>query len=423
MSYDGTNLLLVVTNRCHRQLEPEDAPPYVAPTSAPVAIASPVTVAPTCVPSPVPSSAPPLYIVGMPLNGHHGHDRGPGPGFNAIAIAGPALANSNPWSFSPTATTLQLQGGQQYVFFVAAALPPPPPTPSPSPTPAPTQSPTGNFYLLGAMSYNGSTFTVVPTSHCNFHANPFEAPPYQASSSGTLTLAAPVQVTPTCIPSPLPSALPSPLPQLYIVGMQVPPHHGHAVLTQHDGGHFAWPAVEIAGPASITSTPWSFAPDSPGLNLQAGQNYVFFVAIGVPSPPPTPSPPQAYRSVVPLDYDGTNFTAAGTPCNGFTPPSPYPAPTTGPLTLSGAVTVTPTCAPSNPSTSLYIVATLAGWTGDASKHPADGKGPLLYGVAIAGPATASSNPWSFTPYPTPLTLVSGVNYLFYVAQPVESHGH
>jgi hypothetical protein len=433
MSYNGTAFSVVATNHCRYRTNPGQAPPYVAPTSGPLALAGPVVVTPTCVPSPLPSGLPSplpqLYIVGIHVPQHGGHGVALQPngdrngGFPAIEIAGPTTIASNPWSFGPAYPGLTMQGGQSYVFFIAIPYPTPPPTPTPSPTPAPTQSPSGNYYLLGAVSYNGSTFSVVPTNHCNYHANPFQAPPYVAPTSGPLTLSGAVQVAPTCVPSPLPSGLPSPLPQLYIVGMQVPSNDRHKIVATPHGLRFAWPAVAIAGPSQATSNPWSFAPDSPGLTLQSGQSYVFFVAFQVPSPPPTPSPPQAYRPVVPLDFDGTNFTAASTgSCNRFTPPSPYPAPSTGPLVLSGAVTVTPTCAPSGSSSSLYIVATLGGWTGSATRPAFGGRGPVLFGVAIAGPSATSSNPWSFTPYPTPLTLVQNVNYLFYVAQPVAPPG-
>jgi hypothetical protein len=346
-----------------------------------------------------------------------------------VPIAGPANWSDNPWSFVPLSPGLTLQANAKYVFFVEAAPLPPSPTPSPSPTPGPTQSPTGNYLLLQPMSFNGTAFAVVPGS-C-FHINPGSAPPYVAPTSGPLVLSGTVTVTPTCVPSPLPTF--SPLPQLSIVAVQV--NGGdkrHAFKRPNEHGGFGIPAVAVAGPANIPDNPWNFAPDSPGLVMQGGASYAFFIAVQLPVPSPTPAPPQRYRAVVPLNFDGTSFTVASVAsCSHLTIPTPYPAATTGPLTLSGAVVIAPTCVPSpaptgSPAPALFVVATIAHGGGDVAgrRNPADGGGggDNIEGIAIAGPVDPSANPWSFAPLTPPLTLIQGVDYFFFVGTPSGDHG-
>jgi hypothetical protein len=437
LSFNGTSFT-VVPGPCF-QGDPGDAPPYVAPTSGPLVLNGAVTVTPSCVPSPLPSFSPlpQLYIVAIPLaNVSANRHRAIGthwplganlpniPVIPAVAIAGPASIPSNPWVFAPDSPGLTMQGGMSYGFFIAIALPSPPPTPSPLP------SGTGNYFLLHPLSFNGTTFTVVPGSCFGFyHGN---APPYVAPTSGPLTLSGPVTVTPTCVPSPLPSALPSsaPIAQLYIVALPLPSSPGAKPLAkisaswQH-GRHHGIPATAIAGPAYLASNPWTFAPDTPGLTMAGGTSYGFFIAIQAPSPPPVPRPPQPYHAVVPLNFDGTTFTVANTgDCTPVGVPTPYAPPSSGPLTLAGPVLIEPTCAPSSSSSGgpqLYIIATVAHWAGRyPSGSSPDWGGPYgnhLWGIAIAGPVSATSDPWSFAPLAPALALSQGIDYLFYVASP------
>jgi hypothetical protein len=310
-----------------------------------------------------------------------------------------------------------------YGFFIAIQLPSPPPTPSPLP------SGTGNYFLLHPLSFNGSTFSTVPGSCWGFyHGN---APPYVAPTSGPLTLGGPVTIAPTCVPSPLPSALPSsaPIAQLYIVALPLPSstsqkQSGLSASWQH-GWHHGIPATAVAGPAYLASNPWTFSPDTPGLTMVGGTSYGFFIAIQAPSPPPIPSPPHGYHAIVGLNFDGTTFTVANAAnCTPVAAPTPYAPPSSGPLTLAGPVVIEPTCAPPSSSSGggqLYIVATVANWAGH---YPGRGTGPnwgqygnQLWGIAIAGPAGGTSDPWSFTPLTPSLPLLQGVDYLFYVATP------
>ncbi len=124
--------------------------------------------------------------------------------------------------------------------------------------------------------------------------------------------------------------------------------------------------------------------------MTAGASYGFFIAVPLPPAPPTPAPPpptQSYREVVPLNFDGTTFTVpAITDCFNLPTPSPYTAPTSGPLTLSGSVSIAPTCAPASSSSS----------SGDALQrtHPADGgysSPPPLYIVATVCAGSSSSS--------------------------------
>ena len=76
-----------------------------------------------------------------------------------------------------------------------------------------------------------------------------------------------------------------PAPQLYIVGEQTNRGGGGGNLTPNKQSF-----VTIAGPVTSTDNPWSFAPSAPGMMLQSGSKYIFFVASLPPAPSPSPSP-------------------------------------------------------------------------------------------------------------------------------------
>lgn len=417
--------------------------PYTATTTGTFMLASSVTLAAVCGRLAKPNTQ--VYLAVAQKGGRHGHGR-------ALAVSdggtttfftplgGPVNWTDSPWTFAPIAPGINMTAKSKYVFFLVAVA-----NSTPTPPPSATPTPSGNYVLLQPMSYDGTTFA--PVANQCFHGDPHDAPPYVAPTSGPLAIPAAVTVTPTCVPSPLPSF--SPLPQLYMVAIQLGDddakraskrEHLRAFKLPMDF-HLGVPAVAIAGPANIPDNPWSFAPDAPGLTMTGGASYVFFIAIAVPTPPPVPSTPQPYRAVVPLNFDGTNFTVPTiASCTSIGTPAPYVPTSTGPLTLAAPVTVTPTCAPAAPSASatpapLYVVATLASWHhDDRGGNPGHGHGPpggshggdgcTIFGIAIAGPANVADNPWSFTPLSPALTLVSGVSYAFYVGQPIgDSRGH
>ncbi|HTX60039.1 MAG TPA: hypothetical protein VMH02_10235 [Verrucomicrobiae bacterium] len=145
------------------------------------------------------------------------------------------------------------------------------------------------------------------------------------------------------------------------------------------------------------------------------------------------------RIVVPLTFDGSTFAVASS-CrpNAATP---YVAPTSGPLTLTGSVSIAPTCVPSpqpsgsptssptasptSPSGSgaapdhggwrdnsaLYIVAVHDSGHGHHAVAPRDGLGrPAL----VAGPAAITDDPWVFAPDSPGLTMHGGASYSFYI---------
>jgi hypothetical protein len=335
-----------------------DAATYAAPKTGRFKLAGKVTIAPRCVGLAHPSSR--LYLAAAEI----------GTNVSFQALGGPSDWKGSRWTFEPGGAGLVMTARAKYVFYIVAlpatstAYPSPTPysspTPYASPTPyttptpysSPTPAPPQKFILLQALSFNGSSFSLV--ANACFRGNPNFAPPYVAPTSGPLTLSGNVTIAPTCVPSPLPSI--SPLPTLTIVAVALASvgsdKHAHvAHPPAAHGFHFplplSWgvPAVAVASGASISAASWVFTPDSPGLTVTGGASYAFFIAVALPTPPPQP---KQYRAVVPLNFDGTNFTVPSiTSCSNLPTPTPYTAPTSGPLTLAGTVSIAPTCPPSS----------------------------------------------------------------------------
>ena len=162
------------------------ARPYVAHHPQHFVLGESVTFKPVCVPSTQSSQ---LFIAGAQAGG-------PGtPTFTPLG--GPVGVNDHSWTFAPMASSIAMQAHGKYVFYVVSV-----PTTA-TPSPGPSQNPTGNFILLQPLSFDGTTFSLVPNA-C-FHGDPEDAPPYVAPTSGPLTLSAAVTIAPTCVPSPLPS--------------------------------------------------------------------------------------------------------------------------------------------------------------------------------------------------------------------------
>ncbi|MBV8154491.1 MAG: hypothetical protein JOY98_08725 [Candidatus Eremiobacteraeota bacterium] len=330
-----------------------------------------------------------------------------------------------------------------------------------TPTPSPAPPPRICFWcfprVVAPLSYNGSTFSLVP-SPC---WDPFDAPAYVAPSNAQLTLSAPVVLSPQCASnaegwhgdpfknrrSPSWWREPDGSYQLYIVGVRVPwwaPDHVGKRFEKrpHD---FDDLVGLIGGPVNPSSTPWSFAPLSPGLTLQRNASYVFYVVAlwtfgstasppptAPPTPPPTPTPtpvptfpPSAYTPLAPLSFDGTTFTLVSATCGNLNPTSAPAFNATSQFSFnwsgSSPQTLGAQCAPcphlamrphtvETPSPSpvvsgaLYIVA----------YDLTAGGAPLTVGGPLNNACPAST--WTFAQaWPVPLATV-GDNYALFVAR-------
>jgi hypothetical protein len=321
---------------------------YLAPRSGRFMLKGNVTLPATCVPKSIPRTSK-LFLAATWAGATHRSAAGAfdvvdstGKRAGFVPIGGPANWKGSVWTFRPVGFGFSVRAHAKYTFFIVSTQG--------------TTTSTGNFVLLQPLSFDGANFSVVPNA-C-FQGDPEDAPPYTAPTSAPLVVPTPgVVITPTCVPSPLPSI--SPLPQLFIVAVDVSDNADSAHVNYHARSHtlkmspqddfFGVPATEIAGPVNVTDNPWTFAPDSPGLTMVAGTSYAFFIAAALPPPPP---PAITYREVVPLGFDGTNFTVpAISNCNSLPAAVPYTAPTSTPLTLTGNVTITPTCPPTPYSSS------------------------------------------------------------------------
>lgn len=359
------------------------------------------------------------------------------------------------WTFHAAGLGTKLNANAKYVFYVVSA-------------PLDAVS-TGNFAFIEPLNFNGGTFSAVPNS-C-YENDPGDAPVYTAPSSGPLTLSGTVTMTPACVPSQLP---PNP-PPLYIVAVNVGADSSSSGSMRPMDDNLGVNAVAVAGPVNVEDNPWNFAPDSPGLTMTAGNGYAFFIAAALPPPPP---PTQSFGEVIPLNFDGSNFTVPSiSSCTALPTAVPYTAPTSAPLTLAASVSITPNCVPSSSSSSsssgsgqLYIVAAVtcnsSSSGSDSSSDSGSGSGCCqssssssssgcgsdsqngvrprdsgncstglqgggdnvvrlqprdaqsnactIYGYAIAGPVNPGDNPWIFAPLTPPLNLTAGSQYTFYV---------
>ncbi len=459
LAFDGVHFALPSrANRCARTPEW-----YVAPGNKQFALASSVKLPQVCTAQARGNSR--LFIAGVQANSK-----------TLVIVGGPVAWSQKVWRYAPAGSGIAMIAKHRYAFFLIDM-----PDTYPYPSPGPSASPTGNYVLLQPLSFDGTTFT--PVANACFQGDPYDAPPYFAPTSGPLAVST-VTVTPTCVPSPLPSY--SPLPQLYVVAVQL----GSGDNAKHAVRHAfklpmdrSWgvPATAIGGPVNVTDNPWNFAADTPGLTMTGGQSYAFFIAAALPTPAPSTSP-APYDAIVPLDFDGTNFTvAAFSSCSSIGTPAPYTPTASGPLTLSAPVVVTPTCAPgssgsyggdnalrrvhrndggygNNGAGQLFIVAVACSASssssssssgcgngcgssssssgcggdgygggcsnggGDNAKRPHDGQGGggcTVIGSAIAGPVNATDDPWSFAPLTPALNLTAGTQYTFYIGV---SHG-
>lgn len=136
-----------------------------------------------------------------------------------------------------------------------------------------------------------------------------------------------------------------------------------------------------------------------------------------------PSRHQRYRLILPLVYtDQTFFVAGFTTCGDVGPGSapPYTQPATAPLALAGNIVVVPACAPpaavaGRPVSPLYVIAIRRGGHHRPARVGRSGSRPTL-GVALAGPALVTTDPWSFAPFVPSPALRGGRTYAFFVAE-------
>lgn len=133
------------------------------------------------------------------------------------------------------------------------------------------------YRLVAPLTYDGSEFTSAPQD-CHGTLRLSDAPAYTAPSTTGLLFVDPTFVTPPCAgdgnalrPFTRTTSLPTPTPEpiitgdLYIVAFDVT-----------GGGHGS--AIMVAGAADPASNPWMFGPAPPGVTVQGGDTYVFFVA-------------------------------------------------------------------------------------------------------------------------------------------------
>lgn len=131
---------------------------------------------------------------------------------------------------------------------------------------------------------------------------------------------------------------------------------------------------------------------------------------------PQAAPVSAIRHIYGrLTFDGTTFTeAADAHCGhrGLGGMKPYTAPASGGLVLGASLSLAPRCVPSKgpSSAELYVFAIRL-----HAHHGGHGGGAHFDGVAIAGPANLTDNPWVFAPTSPGLTMVAGDKYDFVVA--------
>src|SRR5262249_43481988 len=135
----------------------------------------------------------------------------------------------------------------------------------------------------------------------------------------------------------------------------------------------------VAGPVNVHDDPWVFTPSAPGLTMEAGSSYEFFVARmhAPPAPTPTPfptPPPATFQLVAPLQWPNGSFSNVGGADCSNVPPSSAPAflaTANGPFAVSGSMTLAPNCVPASAET-LYLIATqvapAGGACGESNKY-------------------------------------------------------
>ncbi len=279
--------------------------------------------------------------------------------------------------------------------------------------------------VIAPLAFDGTNFSIPSMRSC---WDIFNAPAYRAQSSGPLALNGPVDLPATCTNAAGSKAVrkhgapnwgEALQQEFYIVAIQVPTwmggHDDVARRISKSPADFGENVALIAGPVDPSASSWSFAPLSPGLNMQAGASYVFYViALCVPAPTPAPAPtppPATFSLVAPLAFTGASFqipdlfntNGCGNVGTGSAPP--FTARGSGNFTLGVAlVSLVPTCAPSVDE-GLYVIAVQAG---------SSAGGGTVQGWPVAGPADSLSAPWVFTPTPGTFVTQAGTSYSFFI---------
>lgn len=133
-------------------------------------------------------------------------------------------------------------------------------------------------HIYAGLTFDGTNFSEIAHRSCG-HRGLGGIAPYVAPTSGPLILSASPTLTPACV-----SKNASPSGDVYIFAIA---RHGKG--HGHNPGAAHWNGVPIAGPVSLTDSPWIFVPLSPGLTMSGGQQYDFVVASSRQHPSPEPS--------------------------------------------------------------------------------------------------------------------------------------
>jgi len=272
LSFDGKRVTVGKVGSC-RNVSLDSAKSFIAPKTHHFTLKAGVTLQPSCARFYGDNAS--LFIAVARVGTHSARATPLTP------LAGPVNPNARPWTFAPVSTGVAMTAKSRFAFFVVAV-----PADETAPTPPP-DAPSGTFKLLAPMSYDGTSFAQTGTCSNNVQ----DAPAYTAPSDGALQLSANVSAAPTCAPDGGDDAG----RQLYLVAVQTESSGSQdgarTRRPREDGGGI--PAIAIAGPVNAADSAWSFAPDAPGLTMQAGMSYAFFIAEMRPAAPATPEPPQS----------------------------------------------------------------------------------------------------------------------------------
>lgn len=135
---------------------------------------------------------------------------------------------------------------------------------------SPLPGPPTFYRWIVPLQYDGNDFSVPKPFACD---GPWDATPYVAGVAGAMDLQKNVVVKSDCG---VPANTGCESPSLYVVAVA---YTAHALERKdfHYASKSSFPAIAVAGPADPHG-PWSFAPLHPGLTMEAGNGYAFFVA-------------------------------------------------------------------------------------------------------------------------------------------------
>jgi hypothetical protein len=172
-------------------------------------------------------------------------------------VAGP-VSETGTWSFPAFNPAFNLKAKSQYVFFVVDMPTVPETAPAPTPTPVPTPAPNGVFNLIAPVSYSGGTFSIPSGTTCG-SVGLGTASSFVASTNGPFVPPNTVITLPnTCAPA---SGL------VYLIAVEQP----------SGGSGSSANGWIVAGADNATDSPWKLDVVTPGLVMQQGTSYGFYV--------------------------------------------------------------------------------------------------------------------------------------------------